>query len=160
MYLGLKCRLKAVIDYKNIFFRVHHKFTDTDADPYNSKRGFFFSHMGWLVLKKHPMVAEKGKTIDMSDIEQDQIVMFQKKYEFKIFTLIFFSYKPIVFRYYIPLMVIFCFVLPTTIPMYLWNESFMCAFFACGLFRYCLGLHFTWTVNSIAHIWGMKPYEK
>lgn len=83
--------------YKNIFFRVHHKFTDTDADPYNSKRGFFFSHMGWLVLKKHPMVAEKGKTIDMSDIEQDPIVMFQKKYELKFFTLIFFSYKPIVF---------------------------------------------------------------
>lgn len=59
--------------------RVHHKFTDTDADPHNSQRGFFFSHMGWLMLKKHPDVKEKGKQIDMSDLDADPIVAFQKK---------------------------------------------------------------------------------
>jgi len=26
--------------------RVHHKYCDTNADPHNSRRGFFFSHMG------------------------------------------------------------------------------------------------------------------
>ena len=25
--------------------RAHHKFSETDADPHNSKRGFFFSHV-------------------------------------------------------------------------------------------------------------------
>lgn len=59
--------------------RVHHKFTDTDADPHNSKRGFFFSHIGWLLVKKHPDVKIKGGTIDMSDLRSDPIVMFQKK---------------------------------------------------------------------------------
>jgi stearoyl-CoA desaturase (delta-9 desaturase) len=59
--------------------RVHHKFTDTNADPHNIKRGFFFAHMGWLMCKKHPDVREKGKTIDMSDLEEDAVVMFQKK---------------------------------------------------------------------------------
>lgn len=59
--------------------RVHHKFTDTDADPHNSKRGFFFSHMGWLMCKKHPDVKDKGKLVDMSDLEADPVVMFQKK---------------------------------------------------------------------------------
>lgn len=59
--------------------RVHHKFTDTDADPHNASRGFFFSHMGWLLIRKHPDVKEKGKTIDMSDLEQDGVVMFQQK---------------------------------------------------------------------------------
>lgn len=59
--------------------RVHHKFTDTDADPHNAARGFFFSHMGWLLIRKHPDVKEKGKLIDMSDLEQDGVVMFQKK---------------------------------------------------------------------------------
>lgn len=29
--------------------RVHHKYSDTDADPHNSTRGFFFSHVGWLL---------------------------------------------------------------------------------------------------------------
>lgn len=59
--------------------RVHHKFTDTDADPHNSSRGFFFSHMGWLMVRKHPDVAAKGSTIDMKDLEADPVVMWQKK---------------------------------------------------------------------------------
>ena len=36
--------------------RVHHKFSETDADPHNAKRGFFFSHVGWLLVRKHPQV--------------------------------------------------------------------------------------------------------
>ncbi|KAI5638870.1 acyl-CoA desaturase 2 [Phthorimaea operculella] len=59
--------------------RVHHKFTETDADPHNAKRGFFFSHMGWLMVRKHKAVFEKGANVDMSDLEKDPIVMFQKK---------------------------------------------------------------------------------
>lgn len=41
--------------------RVHHKFSETNADPHNANRGFFFSHMGWLLLKKHNDVKQKGK---------------------------------------------------------------------------------------------------
>jgi stearoyl-CoA desaturase (delta-9 desaturase) len=26
--------------------------------------------------------------------------------------------------------------------------------------RYVLGLNFTWLVNSAAHIWGKKPYDR
>jgi fatty-acid desaturase len=59
--------------------RVHHKFTDTDADPHNSTRGFFFSHMGWLMVKKHKDVFIKGKTVDMSDVASDPVVRFQRK---------------------------------------------------------------------------------
>ena len=59
--------------------RVHHKFTETNADPHNAKRGFFFSHIGWLLVKKHPDVKELGKKVDMSDIEDDEIVMFQRR---------------------------------------------------------------------------------
>lgn len=29
--------------------RVHHKYSETDADPHNATRGFFFSHIGWLL---------------------------------------------------------------------------------------------------------------
>lgn len=59
--------------------RVHHKFTDTNGDPHNSGRGFFFAHMGWLMCKKHPDVKERGKAIDMSDIWADPVVRFQKR---------------------------------------------------------------------------------
>lgn len=27
--------------------RVHHKFSETKADPHDSNRGFFFAHVGW-----------------------------------------------------------------------------------------------------------------
>lgn len=59
--------------------RVHHKFSDTDADPHNINRGFFFSHIGWLMLEKHPDVKRKGATVDMSDMSRDWVVMWQKK---------------------------------------------------------------------------------
>lgn len=59
--------------------RVHHKYTDTDADPHNSKRGFFFSHMGWLLIKKHPDVKRIGAKVDMSDLDQDPALLFQRK---------------------------------------------------------------------------------
>ena len=32
--------------------RVHHKWSDTDGDPHNTKRGMFFAHCGWLMRKK------------------------------------------------------------------------------------------------------------
>lgn len=59
--------------------RVHHKYTDTNADPHNSKRGFFFSHMGWLLIKKHPDVKTIGAKVDMSDLENDPALLFQRK---------------------------------------------------------------------------------
>jgi stearoyl-CoA desaturase (delta-9 desaturase) len=65
--------------------RVHHKYSDTSADPHNSKRGFFFSHIGWLMMKKHPDVKAKGQQIDMTDLEEDFVVMFQKKLVLRIF---------------------------------------------------------------------------
>ena len=31
--------------------RLHHKCSETQADPHNANRGFFFSHMGWLMVR-------------------------------------------------------------------------------------------------------------
>ena len=59
--------------------RLHHKYTETDADPHNSKRGFWFSHVGWLVLKKHPDAKEKLQQLDISDILNDPVVAFEER---------------------------------------------------------------------------------
>lgn len=120
--------------------RVHHKYSETDADPHNSKRGFFFAHMGWLLMRKHPDVIEKGKTIDLSDLLADPVVRFQR-------------------RYYKPLVVICCFTLPTVIPMVFWGESFLNSFLIPTILRYTAMLHQTWLVNSAAHMWGYRPYD-
>ncbi|KAH8268164.1 hypothetical protein KR026_001337, partial [Drosophila bipectinata] len=121
--------------------RVHHKYTETDADPYNSRRGWFFSHIGWLCCRKHPDVVAKGKQIDLSDLEADPLVMFQKKY-------------------YLWLMPPICFLLPTVLPMYLWGESLNCAWHVMALLRWCTTLNLIWLVNSSAHMYGMRPYDR
>lgn len=134
------CSLQdAVIDWARDH-RVHHKYSETDADPHNAKRGFFFSHVGWLLCRKHPEVKNKGKGIDLSDLQADPIVYYQKKF-------------------YLILMPLIAFVLPTVIPMMYWNESFKVAFFV-NLFRYAWTLNCTWLVNSAAHMYGHKPYDK
>ncbi|XP_026315096.1 acyl-CoA Delta(11) desaturase-like [Hyposmocoma kahamanoa] len=120
--------------------RLHHKYSDTDADPHNATRGFFFSHLGWLITKKHPAVKKFGKTIDLSDIYNNPVLTFQKKYA-------------------IPVIGICCFVLPTVIPMYFWGETFNNAWHI-NILRYMLNLNATFLVNSAAHKWGYKPYDK
>ncbi|CAB3254613.1 unnamed protein product [Arctia plantaginis] len=120
--------------------RLHHKYSDTDADPHNASRGFFFSHMGWLLVKKHPEVLKKGKQIDMSDIESNPVLVFQKMYAF-------------------PLIAMVCFILPTIVPVYCWGESWSISWHI-NMLRYILNLHITFMVNSVAHIWGNKGYDR
>lgn len=69
----------AVVDWARDH-RMHHKFSETDADPHNATRGFFFAHMGWLLVKKHPDIKAKAHAIDISDLTADPILAFQKKW--------------------------------------------------------------------------------
>jgi len=120
--------------------RVHHKCSETVGDPHNANRGFFFAHMGWLMVRKHPAVTRAGKKIDLSDLEADPVVMFQHRHYLKCFLMA-------------------AFVLPTVIPYMCWGESLTTAYFM-AVVRYVGVLHFTWLVNSAAHFYGNKPYDK
>lgn len=70
------------------------------------------------------------------------------------------DYHFLICRYYLLLMPLFCFVLPTFIPAYFWGEDPWKAWYFCALARYALVLHGTWSVNSAAHMWGNRPYDK
>ncbi|CAH2100647.1 unnamed protein product [Euphydryas editha] len=119
--------------------RLHHKYSDTDADPHNATRGFFYSHVGWLLVRKHEEVKKRGKFIDMSDIYSNPVLMFQKKYA-------------------IPFIGTLCFLLPTVIPMYFFGETLNTAWHI-TILRYFCNLHGTFLVNSAAHLYGNKPYD-
>nr|AKM28431.1 stearoyl-coA desaturase 1 [Aphis gossypii] len=119
--------------------RQHHKYSDTVADPHNASRGFFFSHIGWLMVRKHPEVIAKGKNIDMTDIEMDPYAMFQKKYYKILFTIL-------------------AMLMPMVVPFVLWGETLWNGFFVCFLFRLMAVLNLTWLVNSAAHLYGNKPF--
>lgn len=121
--------------------RVHHKYSETEADPHNAKRGFFFSHCGWLLVRKHPDVKEKGKLLDLSDLMEDPVCIVQRKI-------------------YVPSVVFMCFIFPPFVAWYFWGESAWNAFFICAIFRYIIALNVTWFVNSWAHLYGNKPYDQ
>lgn len=38
--------------------RLHHKYSDTELDPHTISKGFFFAHVGWLLVKKTPKMIE------------------------------------------------------------------------------------------------------
>ena len=63
-------------------------------------------------------------------------------------------------RYYKSLAFLCCFVMPTVVPALFWNETLLNGYFIPGLLRYIFTLHVTWLVNSVAHMWGFKPYDK
>ena len=54
--------------------RTHHKFTETKADPHDANQGIFFSHVGWLMMKRHPAVVKYGNKVDMSDVAADPVI--------------------------------------------------------------------------------------
>lgn len=123
--------------------RTHHKGSDTSSDPHNSNRGFFFSHMGWIFVKKNQDVIKLGKTIILDDLVNDPIVMWQKKnYLFTALTM--------------------CYGVPVLIGSIL-QDGFVGAwygFWIGGVLRHVWTLHMTWLVNSAAHFYGERPYDK
>jgi len=120
--------------------RVHHRHSETDADPHNARRGFFFAHIGWLLVRKHPEVKAKGQLIYIDDVLNDPVCIWQR-------------------RLYIPSVIVMCFIFPAIVPYILWEEDLSTSFFTCSLLRYCLALNATWLVNSAAHMWGNRPYN-
>lgn len=119
--------------------RLHHKASETDADPHNSNRGWFFAHMGWLLQRKHPKVLEMGAKIDLSDLYADPILIFQK-------------------RVYTSLALFLGFLLPITVCHQFFNLTYFQS--TClAIWRYVTSLHCTWFVNSAAHIWGTQDYD-
>ncbi|CAH0558588.1 unnamed protein product [Brassicogethes aeneus] len=121
--------------------RLHHKHFNTILDPYNPSKGFFFSHIKGNTLSLSPAQEKSLDEIDMSDVEEDKIVMFQKKY-------------------YIPLYFIVTLLLTLNAPAEYWSENIVSSIFVAGWFRYFVTLHLVWLINSATKIWGLLPGEK
>ncbi|PAV82358.1 hypothetical protein WR25_05235 [Diploscapter pachys] len=119
--------------FPELYFKIiKHGYINTNADPHSTKRGFFFAHMGWLLVKKHPQIKAQGVKLDLSDLYEDSVCVWQR-------------------HHYIPSVILFAFVLPTFVPVYFWNEPVFIAFPVCALCRFLFTLHATWCVNSVSH---------
>jgi len=138
MLMGTLATQNSIYDWARDH-RVHHKYSETKADPHNADAGLFFAHMGWLMVRKHEDVKEKGKTCSMKDLEKDQLVMWQH-------------------RNYLWFTFVLAVILPTILPAFLFGENLIKAYFV-AFSRILLTLHATWCVNSLAHWWGDHPYD-
>jgi len=116
--------------------RAHHRFVDTPKDPYSIKKGFFWAHMGWLLVKQKS--EEIGK-VDASDLESDTILRFQDKY----FAL---------------LSVLIGFVFPTIFCGVLFGD-YRGGFFFAAVARTVMVMQSTFCINSLAHYFGNHPFD-
>nr|QLI61964.1 desaturase 9 [Streltzoviella insularis] len=123
--------------------RVHHKYTETAADPHDVRRGFWFAHVGWLFLTPHPAVEDRRIALrkTSTDLLADPVVRIQK-------------------LLYIPLFAILNVILPTWIPMYFWGETLVNSFVISFVTRFTITLNIAFSVNSFAHLYGNKPYDR
>ncbi len=55
--------------------RQHHQFTDTALDPHNSRKGFFYCHIGWIMFYKHDV-----NFANVPDLSKDRLVVHQHEH--------------------------------------------------------------------------------
>lgn len=114
--------------------RKHHRYVDTERDPYNIKRGFLYAHMGWVVMKPDfPVTYE-----NIPDLEKDPLVRFQH-------------------RFYMPLAIFFGIFFPGIVAA-LWG-NFWAGLIIAGLFRIVVNHHFTFFINSYCHYFGKQTFS-
>jgi stearoyl-CoA desaturase (delta-9 desaturase) len=115
--------------------RIHHAKTDHDGDPYNARRGFWWSHLFWNFF-------QDDEPVDMTrvdDLQRDPLVRFQT-------------------RFYVPLALVMGVLLPAAIGL-IWGDP-IGALLVAGALRIAVQWHLTWSINSVAHAVGTQPYSR
>jgi stearoyl-CoA desaturase (delta-9 desaturase) len=114
--------------------RVHHSKVDSDEDPYAIQEGFFYAHMGWVLLKKNSEIKEKYA----KDFLKDKLVMWQHKY-------------------YLLISVAVGLVFPAILGELFFN-SWLGGLAVAGFLRVVFVHHCTFFINSLCHCVGSTPY--
>lgn len=116
--------------------RRHHRYVDdNDRDPYSAKRGFWFSHMGWM-LRHWPSGREDFSNV--KDLMRDPIVMWQEKHYVTI-TWIMNLAPPLLVGYL--------------------TGDWLANLLLMGVARLVVTHHTTFFINSLAHYWGRQPFS-
>jgi len=114
--------------------RRHHRLVDTDGDPYNAQRGFWWSHMGWIMVEK-----QANDFSNVGDLMRDPICKWQHDHYYKI---------TIPFNLGVPILLGLVF-----------GDVWGMLLFA-GLVRVVMVHHITFSINSFAHIFGSQSWSK
>ena len=118
----------SVIDWVGLH-RMHHKYSDSNPDPHDSMKGFFWSHIGWML---HAIPLKEDIPKYTQDISSDRFYQFLSKY----FILVQVAFG------------LFLYALGGW-PFVIWGV----------FVRLVVVFHCTWFVNSATHKFGYKTYE-
>jgi len=119
--------------------RNHHKSTDTENDPYSAAKGFWYSHMGWVMIDEENF---QNDFSNVKDLQSSKIIMWQHRNIFLIGAI-----SGII----LPALIGFLIGgIATGIGCLVWG----------GLVRTVFVHHGTFLINSAAHIWGTQPYSE
>ncbi|MBR9791387.1 MAG: acyl-CoA desaturase [Gammaproteobacteria bacterium] len=116
--------------------RVHHRHVDVnDKDPYSAKKGFWFSHMGWML--REYQAESYGDYRNCKDLLKDKVVMWQH-------------------NHYLAIVLAANFGITALLGWI--NGDVLSMILIAGVFRLVMVHHVTFFINSLAHIWGSRPY--
>jgi len=114
--------------------REHHAYTDTDRDPHDSRRGFWWTHVGWLLFDaREPRRPERTR-----DLAANPRVRLQD-------------------RHYVLTAVLMGAVVPFGLG-WIWGDPWG-ALLVAGPLRLVVQWQATFSVNSLAHRLGTRPYR-
>ncbi|XP_076673235.1 acyl-CoA Delta-9 desaturase-like isoform X2 [Andrena cerasifolii] len=118
-----------------LYHRLHHKYYGTDKDPYNHKKGFWYSHYASNFLSPNVDYEQAKIAIDMRDLDEDRFVTIQKEFYWLLFG-------------------IFGLLLPLNAPLEYWDESMALTVLITGILRFAITVNVSWLVNSALLVWG------
>lgn len=114
--------------------RRHHRYTDTDQDPYSIKKGFWYAHIGWLFV----LDPTQRDFTNVEDLRADPLVRWQS-------------------RFFIVLATLMGFALPTALAC-LWGDPWG-GFVIGGALRLVVNMQTTFCINSVCHLFGKRTYS-
>ena len=115
--------------------REHHRYVDRDWDPYSIKRGGLWAHIVWLFYTE----PEQRTYENVPDLQGNRLVRWQFRLN---------NWIGLIVGLGIPTLVGALFGRP--LGGLLWG----------GFLRIALIHHTTFMVNSVAHLWGTRPYTE
>lgn len=121
--------------------RLHHETFKTADDIYYSEKNLLHAQVFAQIRSLSPKQEEMLKRVDMKDLEEDKIVMFQKKF-YWILYLVFFV------------------LLPINAPLEYWGDTVQAALFVTFSLRYLIVLNVSWLINSAHFVWGLDKSSK
>jgi fatty-acid desaturase len=131
--------------------RRHHHFADQEPDPHSPLAGFFWAHFGWLLVRPDDMKPALLTDRYARDVLRDPLYASLEKSK---------NWIKIAFAFWIALFAAgfgAALLEHARVPAALQFGWSLLVWG--GALRTVLVWHFTWSVNSVTHVWGYRNYE-